>query len=289
MQEDSKDVEEKLLRALLLPADPSEIPTEAELEEALDFELQKGEKEMDVALIDFCARRLCEMHGLKTTDEPPPRRRLNRKEPAAKRRGTVLRWGRRLALVAAVMAVLVVAAEQIARKSALKSYSSEDGEQHIVNYYGHTQGLVSGADAEPAIREEGGERQELDVQSIEEAEAFLGYPIPWPRYLPDGLTDALFRVYAYWILDDVSAIYTDGGDRQINISMERRYAEGISSTAYEENGPGRTVRLRSGAEAYLSMNVDRYWGLITDGKTSYYVAVKGYDEETLIQILNSIE
>lgn len=288
MQDDSREMEEKLLRALLLPPDPSEEPTEAELEEALDFELQKDEKEMDVELIDFCARRLCEMHGLKVGEELPPRRRPSRKAPTG-RRGTMLRWGRRLAVAAAALVVLVVAAEGIARRSALKSYSSEDGEQHIVNYYGHTQGLVSGADADPAVREEGVERQSLNVQSIEEAENFLGYAIPWPSYLPDGLTSVLFEAGAYWIRDDVSALYSDGGDRQVSISMDRMYSVSVSSTSYEENGPGRTIRLDNGQEVYLSMNVDRYWGLITDGKTKYYISVKGYDEETLIRIFNSIE
>ena len=62
MQEVSKELEEKWLQALLSPPDPSEVPSQAELEEALDFELAKDAAGMDVELVAYCAQQLCERY-----------------------------------------------------------------------------------------------------------------------------------------------------------------------------------------------------------------------------------
>lgn len=315
MQEDSKEQEKKMLQALLSPPDPAEVPTQAELEETLDAELAKDAADMDVELIAFCAQCLCELHGCVAADgEKNAYKQMRSKARRRTRRAAIMRWVRRTGAAVAVLMLSLVAGEWATHKPAsVVTYHSDDGEQYVVEDVGSEKGILPGADAEEKWDDEIDETgphtegewfeveedvRELETDDPQEAIAFLGYPVRYPTWLPPNPGVASCEVHMYAMSDVLNVQYAPAkealsqgvkeGEKRIRINIRRDYLDEGRKTMYEENGPGRTLRLSSGSEAYLSSNMDWLWSVIIEPPSRYYISVHGYDEETLIRVLESI-
>lgn len=266
--------------------------TAQELRDLMQEELEKPYHQIDNELVDLCSQAICEMRGIKFDDMEQAKelsktqllcRIADQKKKKAHFYFRRIRIGHVVALALSLMLLLVMA-DILLNPNSILHVQSPDGEDYIL------QGTEQESKVMPISVADTGERvpKEVSVTDLSKVFEELGYQLPMPTWMPENSNFFKADVIVDSASDDVTLRYKEGDDRQIIIGIVRLYSPRGTSTYYEQNEPGKTIMLSNGDTAYIAQNVDVPWGLYESGDFTYHISCKGYDEDTLIKIMNSI-
>lgn len=283
----SKREQKEWLKRLADGEDARDI-SEAELEALAEGELSKAEAGGDMEIVALCDELLCRLHGVSYDQSAASNRKafraaLKKRHRQQRRRAGKSVWrAARIAAVAAVLVLCTVAAEITARRWRTSLRPTQDGEQLA---------MVPAPAAEPMIASgeaEGVGHIVWELHDVKEVPEKLGYRLPLPAWLPDDVSLSSIDGEQGASHDMVTFRYYGAEDRLILIDYCRYVdAQGISF-AQEQSENGKMIPLENGKQAYISRNLEVSWGLLVDARGFCQVSCRGYDEATLLKILNAI-
>lgn len=274
----------------MLSEEPSLVLSEEELQSIIDAELSKEEKEVDGELIYACSQALSDMRGMAytATDEQKAehkRQLYNRiSNQHKKTRRNIRRVGLRIAASFAALMVVAFASELFLDKKPYTIYHSPDQEEFIIEGREPDEFLIAGTNAQY----EDIEHSVFETNDLEEGLAYLGYTPILPAFIPEGVTFAKISIMRDSDSDTVVVRYRGENKRQVIYTYERYRNMAYRSTAIEQSEIGRYAELQSGRQIYVARNIDKPWALLIVDNEWFNVAVVGFDEDTLLKIMESI-
>ena len=128
---------------------------------------------------------------------------------------------------------------------------------------------------------------QLHFYDLADMEACVRRQVPLPEDIPGELS----FVYGTYLLSDthemIHLTFETGDGRDMGYSYDV-YGSDAINIGVEQNEEGRFVTLSNGVQAYIACNVDRPFGLITGQHSMVSVYFTGYDEQTLLCVMDSI-
>lgn len=128
---------------------------------------------------------------------------------------------------------------------------------------------------------------QLHFYDLADMEACVRREVPLPENIPEELA----FVSGTYLLSDthemIHLTFETGDGRDMGYAYDV-YGSDEINIGVEQNEEGRFVALSSGVQAYIACNVDRPFGLITGQHSMISVYFTGYDEQTLLSVLDSI-
>lgn len=261
--------------------------TNAELDELL----QAVHAQRDYEMIALCDEVLCRRHGIRYEEVEAEtgeafRRQLKARMRAARRKNQVRTvWqsrGLRFASICAALIAVIVSVEHISSRWTIRQHSTPDGQEWVAEPGKLAKPVISVAEAE------GGEDETWTVYNLDSLYQRLGYKLPLPGWMPEGVALQKINGYQSKEYDFINVHYISSEEKFILITYYRYYEDDYMSASFEQNEEGKKQRLKDGREVYYASNIDVYWGLLTQDNNQIQVSCSGYDQEALMQIMNSI-
>lgn len=281
-----QEQKERLTR--LVDGAAAEDISEPELEKLAEAELSRAEAGGDMEIVAMCDELLCRTHDVSYKQVMESNRESFRRGLRMRLRAQRLSAGGmrsyvvRLTATAAVMILCATMAETIALVWKTKIHQTSDGEQLIVEPEKVGESIIATSEADCEIE------QCWELDDVDEAYEKLGYRFSLPYWLPDDVTLKDIDGEQNSNFDIVSFRYVSTDDKLIIIDYYRFNDAKESSIAHEQNEGGRTISLTSGRPAYVAQNMEVIWGMVSHINGFYQVSCRGYDEETLLKILDTI-
>ena len=261
--------------------------TNAELDELL----QVVHAQRDYEMIALCDEVLCRRHGIRYEEVEAEtgeafRRQLKARMRAARRKNQVRTvWqsrGLRFASMCAALIAVIVSVEHISSRWTIRQHSTPDGQEWVAEPGKLAKPVISVAEAE------GGEDETWTVYDLDSLYQRLGYKLPLPGWMPEDVSLKEIDGYREKAYDAVDIRYVGDGDKLIIASYYKYYNADYVTVSFEQDEEGKKIKIENGEQAYVASNMGVYWGLLTRGNMQIQVSCRGYDRETLMQILNSI-
>lgn len=266
--------------------------TVRELHEMIQEELAKTDREVDNELVDQCSKLLCEMYhcGSEDVDIAKERSKLQLLHKIAnqkKAKHFFLPWCRctvRVAIMTITLLLIVGLADILLNPYSVLRVQSPDGGDYIIQGANQDNVLI------PSSIADIGEREPKDITATNMKMVFeeLGYEFSLPSLMPEEVAFSKANISVDSTSDRVTLRYKSESNKQIIIAVVRLYSARGTSAYYEQNEPGKIVELPNGDTAYIAQNVDVPWGLYETEDLTYQISCVGYNEETLVKIINSI-
>ncbi len=246
-------------------------------------ELQKAPAEFDTQAIEEYSQLFAQEYPSAITEEERQMRlrRVHRNlfsTPQARHKSRpIFKWS-----TAALAASLLLFFQVLFPPPPFQIEQSPDEEQYIVYGVDVPKEGVSRADNTAP------ENEQIDVPDIQTLEALLGHSVSLPKWMPPGLKEPEIVLLNSSSEKSVDVYYEHKNPPQRAVSLLISYPNERGATYYEQDRAGKNIQLANGASIYVATNVQSIWGLYTDTNIEYYISLIGYDENTLIQIFNSI-
>ncbi len=261
--------------------------TNAELDELL----QAVHAQRDYEMIALCDEVLCRRHGIRYEEVEAEtgeafRRQLKARMRAARRKNQVRTvWqsrGLRFASICAALIAVIVSVEHISSRWTIRQHSTPDGQEWVAEPGKLAKSVI------PVGVAEGGEDETWTVYDLDSLVQRLGYQLPLMEWMPEDVSLREIDGYREKAYDAVDIRYVGDGDKLIIASYYKYYNADYVTVSFEQDEEGKKIKIENGEQAYVASNMGVYWGLLTRGNMQIQISCRGYDRETLMQILNSI-
>lgn len=169
-------------------------------------------------------------------------------------------------IVAAIVVVIVMVAPMFVpnRPATFNTWQSEDGEHFMAQGMGKDRNSDAVADNIPT------EYGMFDCATMEDVQKYYGTLPPMPTWLPDGASWLTATVGTTTVGRNLSAIYMYNDSTLIYTIFENY--EGETYTAVEQSEEGEYVTLSTGAEAYITRNIDYRTIFWTENSIEYLIS-----------------
>lgn len=255
------------------------------LEKAIDLELEKPPEEMDVAFIKACTDLLYELNNSTPYESKASQYEEEWKSYRAKQEKvvTIRRRVTAVAGIAASLLVLFIVGDGLLHREWLTGQSTQDEQQYVVEGHEFDPGLVANSSA---ANDDG--EQSLTTDSLEAVNAFMGFSLPQPSWMPDGWELVEYRCLKNEDLSRTTTVFQHSTNEHRIIYEVKVYSDTATvQDEIEQNAKGTTHTV-NGYTVYLLENYDMVNAVWFDGTTSYKLFVPA-EEDHVLKIISSIE
>lgn len=254
---------------------------------AIQKEMERGEYDMDTELIDACSQLLWNRHSTITPRQlgKIERRSFKRFRRYIKR-STAPSQPKRFPLrpvVAVAMLLFLIVSPLLVTNPPFKIIMPNHEEQYlVVGIKKNDTGIAR------ASMNKGTIGTTIELDNLEAIALHLGYTIELPAWIPEECTlekVVLDRDAAY---DELFVTYAGQDDKRVSILVTYYETREGHSASYEQIEKGQQVFLQNGASVYVANNINSVWGLYQSSNVDYYLDTKGFEQEVLLKIFNSI-
>ena len=262
--------------------------SDEQLNALIEKELSKPADEMDLDKTDACYRLLERRHSpfsgrQLAKSERKSRARFKRfmkqhRALEAERKRLSLR-----PLAVAALIVLLIGGPALYVSRSYRVFTSPDQQQYVV-----VGNQTDDAGLAKASTDKSTAFTTININSLEEIPAYLGYTVQLPTWIPEGC--ALNSISIDRSTDDDSLFieFTGVSGKSISISITLFSDRSGYAVSYEQEKNGHRYTLQNGSSVYIANNINSVWGLMQSFNMDYYIDAVGFDEATLIRIFNSI-